>query len=334
MKFLVAADPNKLASLEVNSNVFSNEKDSEFTIKVVDKSENDSKIVQLVGLEDDVAILHDDGELRFVKSKTHISPKYTPVGIFSDVTKETVYRVNSNGIIEYIRGDSCISFPCDIGTTEIATAAFDGHDSFAFWGDKKGSVWKINSETHIITQIFKFSFDYGMVSSKSSPPLAFCGQNLVLGNGSGILTCINIESGSTHTLLISSGGTAMNNAVKCVTAINDHEVCAGTAGGAAFKLSTSNNRLRLLGKFSPVQGSIRFICERDGLIALGGVDRSVYVFDLQTRQIVSRVYTGWTLRSIAFISTDKEEELEADDDMWEVIDHNEAEESEWSGFDD
>lgn len=74
---------------------------------------------------------------------------------------------------------------------------------------------------------------------------------------------------------------------------------------------------KLLGKFSEGGNTgatfgVEFAFEED-LVAVGGLDRYLRVFDINTRKIVGKVYVGTQISDILFIDAEDEEEEETED---------------------
>lgn len=77
---------------------------------------------------------------------------------------------------------------------------------------------------------------------------------------------------------------------------------------------------RLLGSYKDVAGATEWISKRGPLIAAGGLDRFLRVYEAESREMVGRVYTGEEI-AVTLIVQDEDEAIEQQDDqLWKDID--------------
>ena len=71
------------------------------------------------------------------------------------------------------------------------------------------------------------------------------------------------------------------------------------------------------------------LCFKDTFVATGGLDRYLRVYDLETREMVSKVYMGSQIADILFLEGEEEEESEEEVDeeeennaLWDELESN------------
>ncbi|KAH3669495.1 hypothetical protein OGAPHI_001616 [Ogataea philodendri] len=87
--------------------------------------------------------------------------------------------------------------------------------------------------------------------------------------------------------------------------LDDHSiVCSDThTTTAKFDFKTG----KMLGKFQGAVGSIQAIDVHSGLLATGGLDRYVRCFDLESREVVAKVYLGTQISDVRVVEAEEQE---------------------------
>lgn len=129
--------------------------------------------------------------------------------------------------------------------------------------------------------------------------------------------------------------TQVANPLKCVIFDSQNNLVVGDNRSTVSKFEFKS--LKLLGTFKDVQGSTRTAHILNNFVVLGGVDRYVRVFDLNTRKLSGKVYIGDQIWAALLVSTDEDEDQKDINEMWTQIDapnkRQKTNES-FSGFDD
>lgn len=313
MKLLLGAnDSHALKSAEFAQGTDSGVAGSEYEIALVRKFPG-ATVRQIVALRDGHAALVSSNDIYFTASEAVVACDERVAGL--GVVDGRLLRVLASGRVDVLLAPDFASAERLLELPALNACAI-ADSRIAFVTDSGYQIVDLNTQD-VLAQ--------GTVLADSV--VAWCGDHAVFGTRAGEVIAVD-ALGSRRALKVSK------DAIKSVGALDGATVAAGDARGMLAKVAVAP--LKLLGLFKGVQGSTRAIAARGSVVAAGGLDRYVRVFDVASRKLLSRVYTGDVVQALCIAATDAEQRDRADDDMWDAMaeDPSDSDASSFHGFDD